>query len=106
MHGDVSQEEFLLGISGFLAAYYGTLALMNALAAVSLWKSGRTRVCFRIPRWGAAFSTAHVWLLAALFFAALAAIAFSGDPRRVELLSIPQAVRDAVEILEQMGVLE
>ena len=49
MHGHVSQEEFIAGISGFLGSYYITLATINGVAGYHLLRSGRARSFLRVP---------------------------------------------------------
>src|SRR5687767_6386497 len=94
MHGPVSFEEFLHHISGFLGAYYLTIALMNAIAAYYLWQSGKAKRLFDVPGLGVPFTTALVWLGVSLVFTVLGAIALGGDPSS---LGFPQVIRDAFD---------
>ena len=52
MHGHVPYDAFLHQIAGFLGSYYLFLAMMNALAALVIWQSGKDKVLFRIPIFG------------------------------------------------------
>jgi hypothetical protein len=98
MHGPVSFEEFLHHISGFLGAYYLTIALMNAIAAYYLWQSGKAKRLFDVPGLGVPFTTALIWLGVSLVFTVLGAIALGGDPSS---LGFPQVLRDSFDLLMQ-----
>ena len=63
MHGPLNFEEFLQQISGFLGGYYLAAALINALASLYLWQSGRARRFATFPVLGVPLTTSHVWLL-------------------------------------------
>ena len=97
MHGHVSEAEFLQGISGFLGAYYLSLAVANGLMSFSLWKSGRASVlcnCLRFP-----FTTAHLWLIVSLFFVSIAPLAMSGNPDLMKYVSIPASCRGFLDAI-------
>lgn len=96
MHGPVSIEEFLHHISGFLGAYYLTIALMNTVAAFYLWQSGKAKRLFNIPVLHIPFTTALVWLIVSLIFTILGAIALGGDPSRLRLSQDLRNVLDAM----------
>ena len=49
MHGHVPYATFLHQIAGFLGSFYLFLAVMNAVAALVIWQSGRDKVLFRVP---------------------------------------------------------
>jgi len=94
MHGHLSEEEFLAGISGFLGGYYLFIAMMNAVAALYLWRSGAARTLFRFPPGfplfgGASFTDAVLWLTVALLFTVLSPLGASGDPFMMQLISVP-----------------
>ena len=84
-------------VSSFLGPYYIVLALMNGLAALYLWRSEQTESWFELPipfagkRFG--FTNVLMWLLFAVVFSVLAAIAGSGN---TSLVSLPEWFREAV----------
>lgn len=95
MHGHVSQEDFLLGISGFLGMYYLTLAFMNATAALYLWQTGKSVKLFQVGKF--TVTTALVWVVVAIFFTAISPVAMSGDPQWMKVVSLPPALRAAAD---------
>jgi hypothetical protein len=95
MHGHVSEAEFLGGVSTFLGGYYLALAVINAVAAMYLWMSGRSRKLFDI---GIPFTTATLWLFVCVFFTIISPIAFTGEPAWMKLVTFPQFVRDALDL--------
>ena len=96
MHGH-NEAEFLRNIAGFLGWYYLTLAVMNGIAALYLWRSGRSRTYFRIPFVGLPFSTATIWLLLSVIFTCVSPLAMSGDPSSMP--GIPQWWRDRMDAM-------
>ncbi len=94
MHGHVSYEVFIHQVAGFLTAYYMFIAMMNAFAALYLWRSGRAASLFRLPALGLMITTAHVWLVVAGVFTILSAFATNGG---AALLALPQSVRDMAD---------
>ncbi len=96
MHGHVEYEVFLYGISGFLGAYYLTLALINAVAAFYLWQSGKARTICNLPFLRLPFTTAHLWLVVAVFFTIISPLAMSGNKDVMSLVSFPQWMRTLV----------
>ena len=90
MHGHVTQEQFLLSVSGFLGVYYLALATMNGIAALYLWRTGKSVELFRVGNF--AITTALVWVVVAIFFTGIA-LAMSGDPRLMGLVSLPEKIR-------------
>ena len=90
MHGQ-TYEEFILGVSGFLTAYYTAVAIMNAVAALYLWQSGRAQALFRFPIIGVMVSTAHVWIILSGLFLMLGAAATNGG---AAILALPPWLRD------------
>lgn len=91
MHGHVNEAEFLSGISGLLGGFYLLLAVMNALAAFYLWRSGRSQsICGPV-------TTIHLWLLVAGIFTVFAPIAMSGDPYFMKLVSFPEFVEKFID---------
>ncbi|TWU23569.1 hypothetical protein [Bythopirellula polymerisocia] len=96
MHG-LSELQFQDLVSSFLGPYYIALALMNGLAALYLWRSGQTKAWFNLP--GSiggkrvAITNVVVWLLVAMVFAVLAAIAGSGN---TSIASLPEWLREAI----------
>jgi len=78
MHG--SDQEFLAGISSFLGFYYLFLALMNAIAALYLWRRlSKTRL-------------ALFWLAVSLFFVLLSGFSMGGV-----LLPLPEWAKDFID---------
>ena len=96
MHG-LSEIQFQDLVSSFLGPYYIALALMNGLAALYLWRSNQTKEWFGYSLSGsgkrASFTNVFMWLLVALGFAVLAAIAGSGN---TAMVSLPAWFREAV----------
>jgi len=99
MHGHVDTATFLFGISTFLGAYYLMLALMNGLAALFLWKTGREKTLFNLPLLGMPFTTSIVWLLVALLFTIASAFALSGHEWWMGFVSVPESVRDTLDYI-------
>lgn len=95
MHGQ-NYEEFILSVSGFLTAYYITVAIMNAVAALYLWQSGRAKALFRFPAVGFMVTTAHIWMIVAGIFLMLGAGATNGG---AAVLSVPLSLRNAADAI-------
>jgi len=91
MHGQ-SEAEFLREISTFLGTYYLALAFMNAGAAFYLWQKKRG---IRIV---GPLSTIHCWLVLAIAYVMIAPLAFSGDPQTMQWISLPEPVRNAINV--------
>ncbi len=96
MHGHVPYETFLHQIAGFLGSYYLFLAVMNGVAALIIWQSGRDKVLFRVPIFNLPFTASMAWLLVSMFFTILAPIAFSGQKDWMGIISLPQFLRSGV----------
>jgi hypothetical protein len=77
----VDQAEFLLKMSAFLCGYYVLLALANGIMALHLWTQAQ-RV-----------GEALVWTGVAVLFMIASAIAGSGNPGLMQLVSLPEWVR-------------
>ena len=88
MHGH-NETEFLQNISGFIGSYYLFIGMMNAVAALYLWRTNRAAVLRRIGQ--VAVTSSHLWLAVAMFFVIVSAIAFGGG---VKMLGFSQATRD------------
>lgn len=97
MHGHVSEAEFLKQVSGFLGYYYLALAAMNALAALYLWRTNRSRLLFQAGKFPV--TTAFVWLLVSLAFVVMAPLGFSGHKTMMSLISVPSLLRDGADYL-------
>ena len=95
MHGQ-NYDEFILGVSGFLTAYYLFIAIMNGVAALYLWQSGRAKSLFRFPALGFMVSTAHVWVGVAGMFLMLGAGATNGG---ATVLALPEDLRVGIDKL-------
>ena len=95
MHGP-NPAEFLEQISGFIGCYYLFLAMMNAVAALYLWQSGKAKRLFELPIVQLAVSTAHVWLAVATVFTVMSGLALGGN---VGTLSFSQGQRDLMDSL-------
>ena len=94
MQGHVSELENLAGVSGFLVGWYLIAALANGGAAVYWWRQRRA------PGGAAgvqAWLPSLLWLAAAAGFLGLSAVALSGQPSALSLLSLPQPLRDAAD---------
>lgn len=93
MHGN--EAESLQRISGFLGSYYLFIGVMNAVAALYLWRSGRAR---RLAQLGPVpITSAMLWLGVAACFVVISALAFG----RQTGLSIPQGIRDQLDAFMQ-----
>ena len=93
MHSHVEQAVFLQGISGFLCAFYVVLALMNAVMALMLFRSGRVQKLCEVPGLGA-FTNVHVWILVSIVFTMIAPIAWSGSEEMMKAISVPDVIKD------------
>ena len=82
MHGN--EVEFLQSMSGFLGGFYVTLAIINGVAALYVWERDHK------PR------LAVAWSGISIFFLILAPIAFSGNPRWMTWISVPEVIRGFV----------
>ena len=96
MHGHVPYETFLQQIAGFLGSYYLFLALMNSVAALLIWQSGKDKVLFRLPGANLPFTGSMAWLAVAMIFTILAPIAYSGEKSWMEMISLPHFLRSGV----------
>jgi hypothetical protein len=84
-HVDIAKH--LRDMSGFLGGYYLAIAMMNATAALFLWRTGRAKKlcsCCSVS-----FTTAHVWLVAAIVLTIMSPLALSGNPSWMKLVSLP-----------------
>jgi Cytochrome b(C-terminal)/b6/petD len=99
MHGHVPYDVFLHQIAGFLGSYYLLLALMNGVAAFLLWHRPQQPVFFRLPGVHVPVTSAFVWLLVALAFLLIAPLAYSGDPRVVQFITVPAGARAGINRL-------
>lgn len=91
MHGHVSLDEFLTQIRGFLGTYYVLAAVMNSVAALYLWTSGKSKTLLRLGP--VQISTALIWLMVGILFLLISPIAYSLNPRLVDLVSVPADIR-------------
>ena len=96
MHG-YDPALFYPSIAGFLGTYYLFIAGMNAVVAYLDWMSGRSKTLFRIGPFP--FTSSLAWLLFALFVLILSPLAYSGDPKIMPWISIPEAVRGGINFL-------
>ena len=95
-HG-LTDAQFYDMVSSFLGPFYIALALMNGLAALYLWRSDQAKGWFPVglPFVGQVQVTnVFVWLVVAMGFAVLGAIA--GSAGGAELLSLPEAWRETI----------
>ena len=91
MHGH-NETEFLQDISGFIGSYYLFIGMMNAVAALYLWRTNRAAVLRRIGQ--VTITSSHLWLAVAMFFVIVSAIALGGG---VKVLGFSQATRDLLD---------
>lgn len=94
MHG-VSEEQFLHSVSTFLGSFYLLMAVMNAFVAYRDWTSGKSTVLAKFPN-GIEINSAILWLAFSVVLTVLAAIAYSGDPKVMWLISVPKPIQAAV----------
>lgn len=90
MHGHVNPAEFIRSISGFLGGYYIVMAIMNAVAAFRVWRSGQDRKFFQIPLANVPFTTSLFWVVATLVFLVMGALALGGW---ASILVLPESFR-------------
>jgi len=76
-------------LSGFLGGYYLFIGVMNAVASLYLWRSGKSQTLCNCS--GIKLSTAMLWLVVSLLFVVISGIAFGGN---TTLLSFPLWVRN------------
>ena len=74
----IDQDLFLGKVSGFLGGYFLFVAVMNAVAAFYLWRTGRSKELFRVG--GLPVTTALFWLAIAMILTIASAFAFGGTP--------------------------
>ncbi len=79
---------FLQDVSGFLGVYYTSIALMNGVAAVLLWRNSQQK---------GGFLWSVIWAITACVMLVLASFALSGVAEMVPAL--PAVVRDIVNKL-------
>ncbi|ADB17600.1 hypothetical protein Psta_2935 [Pirellula staleyi DSM 6068] len=99
MHGHVPYDIFLKQISGFLGSYYLLIAVINGIAAFILWKSNKTKVIGKVPIIEMPFGAELIWLCVSIFFLFLSPLAFSGDEKWMQIISLPMAVRATINSL-------
>jgi hypothetical protein len=92
MHGP--DPLFYENISGFLGTYYLLIAMMNGAVAYFDWMSGHAKTLFRFGAFH--FTSAMAWLLLALVLLLISPIAYTGDPKLMAWITLPQLVRDAI----------
>jgi len=96
MHG-LTDAQFFERIASFLGPFYVALAVMNGLAALYLWQSGKLQTWFHLPLPGTgkklAITNSQVWLAVSTLFAILGAWAGGGG---AEALSLPESWREAI----------
>jgi hypothetical protein len=96
MHG-LSEAQFQEMVASFLWPYYISLAIMNGLAALYLWRSNQVSTWFSLPLPGTgkavAVTNSLFWLVVGLVFSILAGIAGGGN---LTLVSLPEGVREAI----------
>jgi len=90
MHGD---PNFLAKISGFLGGYYLFLALMNGVAALYLWRSGKGIRLF------GTVTTVYLWAALALIFTIISSLAFGGLAGPFSQAFLPNLVREGINAL-------
>ena len=95
MHGHVDKAEFLFQISGFLGWYYLTLAVMNGIAALSIWRSGQAKLLFRIG--SISITNVIVWTGVSFLFLLMSPLAMSGSPELMRWVSMPDAFKDVAD---------
>jgi hypothetical protein len=95
-HG-LTDAQFQEMVASFLGPYYVALAMMNGLAALYLWRSGKIVTWFELPVLFTGkripITNAMVWLAVGAVFVLLGAIGGSG---LTSLVSLPEAWREAV----------
>ncbi|MBM4001669.1 MAG: hypothetical protein FJ295_00060 [Planctomycetes bacterium] len=95
MHGHLPLDEFLVQIRGFLGSYYVALATMNAIAALYLWQTGKSKIWLRVGP--IELSSSLACLAASGLFLLVSPIAYSVDPSLVDVISIPKPLRAGLD---------
>jgi hypothetical protein len=90
MHG-LSEAQFTEMVTSFLGPFYIALAMMNALAALYLWRSNQVKTWVKVGE--AKFTNVVGWLALAVGFVVLAVIAFTG---KTAPISLPEAFREFI----------
>ncbi|MCC7474548.1 MAG: hypothetical protein IT425_04080 [Pirellulales bacterium] len=90
MHG-LSPQQFTETVSSFLVPYYVSLAVMNGIAALWLWKVPKPTSTIRL--FGMAVPSSLVWAAVAVGYLVLAAFSLGGQSLMPQ---VPQAFRTAV----------
>ena len=99
MHGHTELTEFYQDVSGFLVGYYLSLAVLNALAAVYVWRRGcATVLCHCGPL---RVTTVPMWLLVAAIFGVMSAMAVGGDAASLGRMSLPAAGKEFLNLALQ-----
>jgi hypothetical protein len=88
--------QFGESVSSFLVPYYIALAVMNGIAAFTMWKGAEPATLFRIPLPGFTFrfTNALLWTIVGCAYVILAAICAGANLQFMP--QIPPAVREAV----------
>ncbi len=92
-----SVAQFESVVASFLGPYYISLAVMNAVAAFYIWRTGRAETWFSLPLAGGKkvpVTNAIVWLAVSMVFVVLAALAGSG---RLGVATLPQGFQDLID---------
>lgn len=95
MHGHVDHATFLQQISSFLGFYYIALAAMNGIAALAIWRGGRSKTLFRVGP--LTFTNALLWTVVAFCFLLMAPLAMSGSEPLMRWVSMPDAFKHAAD---------
>jgi hypothetical protein len=99
MHDHLDITEFYQDMAGFLVGYYLALAVLNALAAMHVWRRGSATVVCRWGRW--CVTTVPLWLLAAGLFAWMSATARGGDAASLARISLPAGCQEFLNVALQ-----
>ncbi len=95
MHGHVDHATFLQQISSFLGFYYIALAAMNGIAALAIWRGGKSKTLFRVGP--LTFTNALLWTVVAFFFLLMAPLAMSGSEPLMRWVSMPDTFKHAAD---------
>jgi hypothetical protein len=96
MHGHEPAEIFIPKIAAFLGSYYLLMAVMNGAVALITWQSGRDRTFFRLPVTRFPFTASVVWLIVAMVFTLMAALAYSGSVKIAPYISLPPLLTNTI----------
>src|SRR6188768_3887168 len=87
---------FYESISTFLGTFYLFMAAMNGVVAYADWMSGRSVTLFSVGHFKV--TSAVAWLAFAMVLLMISPVAYSGDPKLMGWISLPEFVRHGINL--------